>query len=177
MCGLGEPQAAALPPQHSAAHGLPSLVPGATFFSGSWPCSHIVSTPSWSLCSVPHTAHAGETADRRLRLALLPASSPPCFLNPQRKRKRATFPCKCIVLLRVLSTCVCMCVHRCANAHEHTHADRSPVRRHLVYLAGTWQSSLAGACSPASSVPPPTPPTVTSSWGLKKEASYPRLYL
>lgn len=54
-----------------------------------------------------------------------------------------------------LSTCVCMCVHHCANAHEHTHADRSPVRCHLVYLAGPRQSSLAGACSPASSVPPP----------------------
>lgn len=157
--GSSAPPRTTLSPQHSAAHGLPSRVPGAAFFSGSWPCSHIVSTSSWSLCCVPHAAHAGDTADGRLRLALLPAPSPPCFLNPQRKRKRATFPCKCTVLLWALSTCVCMCVHRCANAHEHTHADRSPVRRppclpgRYVAVLPRWGLQPCLLCAPPPHLP------------------------
>lgn len=112
---------------------------------------------------------------RRKAQTCPPTRPLPTLLPESSEKKRASS-----VSLQVhrspagLSTCVCMCVHRCANAHEHTHADRSPVRCHLVYLAGPRQSSLAGACSPASSVPPHTPPTVRSSWGLKKEASYPR---
>lgn len=115
MCGLGEPQAAALPPQHSAAHGLPSLVPGATFFSGSWPCSHIVSTPSWSLCSVPHTAHAGETADRRLRLALLPT----LFPESSEKKKESYVSMQ---VHRSPAGSVHLCLHVCPSVCKRTRA-------------------------------------------------------
>lgn len=154
VCGLGEPQEAAPPrttlsSQHRAAHGL----------------------PAWSLGCVPlrvlalqpcrqHIFHTRPVQDRRTGQTCPPAPAP-LFPDPS-ERKRGS----CVSTRGYRSpvgspVSVCACAPRCARAHEHAQADRS--RQAPAVPAG-------GDGSPASS----TPPTVRSSWGLKKEDSYPR---
>lgn len=169
-CRRQRPPRTTLSPQHSAAHGLPSRVPGAAFFSGSWPCSHIVSTSSWSLCCVPHAAHAGDTADGRLRLAL-----PTLFPESSEKKKESYVSMQ---VHRSPVGSVHLCLHVCPSVCKRTRAHPCRQEPCQAPTLSTWQvrgrpPSLGPAALPPL-CPPSTPPTVRSSWGLKKEASYPR---
>lgn len=154
VCGLGEPQAAAPPkdhaaPQHRAAHGLPSLVPGATFFSGSWPCSHTVSTSSRSLCSVPHTAHA----DGR-KAQTCPATRPlPTLLpDPQRKESELGFRASSPAGLSPVSACVPIGVQTPTRTPTRTGA-RSGATLPTWQVRGSRPSPVPAALPPL--CPPP----------------------
>lgn len=73
-----------------------------------------------------------------------------------------------------------LCLHVCPSVCKRTRAHpcrQEPCQappclpgRHVAVVP-RWGLQPCLLCAP------PTPPTVTSSWGLKKEASYPRLYL
>lgn len=153
MCGLGELQAAA-PPQGPRCPWPPQ--------PGPWGCfllrvlalqphsQHVFLEPLLCATRSPCRRHCGRKAQT------CPPTRPLPTLFPESSEKKrelrfhasASFSCG---LCPPVSACVSIGVQTHTSTPMQTGALSGA---HLVYLAGTWQSSLAGACSPASSVPP-----------------------
>lgn len=96
---------------------------------------------------------------------------PTLLPDPQRKESELGFRASSPAGLSPVSACVPIGVQTPTRTPTRTGA-RSGATLPTWQVRGSRPSPVPAALPPL--CPPPTPPTVRSSWGLKKEASYPR---